>query len=141
MKTGAVIGECHRRYRSAEFRKFLDTIDQSVPASLDVHMLMDNYGAHKTALIRSWSAKPPRFHVHFTPTCGSRINIVARWFATLTERIRRSTRLSVRQLGTAIKAYLEITNQSPRPFAWTRTADEILASVARSCSRTSETGP
>jgi transposase len=124
VKTGAVIGECHRRHRSTEFRKFLDTIDQSVPASLEVHLIMDNYGTHKTATIRSWLAKRPRFHVHFTPTSASWINMVERWFATLTEKqIRRGTHRSVRQLETAIKTYLEITNQSPRPFAWTKTAE------------------
>jgi transposase len=141
VKTGAVIGECHRRHRSSEFRKFLDTIDQSVPASLDVHLVLDNYGTHKTATIRAWLMKRPRFHVHFTPTSASWINLVERWFATLTEKqIRRGTHRSVRQLETAIKAYLEITNQSPRPFVWTKTADEILASVARFCARTSESG-
>ena len=141
IKTGAVIGECHRRHRSSEFRKFLDTIDQSVPAKLDVHLVLDNYGTHKTATIRSWLAKRPRFHVHFTPTSASWINLVERWFATLTEKqIRRGAHRSVRQLETAIKAYLEVTNQSPRPFVWTKTADEILASVARFCARTSESG-
>jgi transposase len=141
VKTGAVIGECHRRHRSSEFRKFLDTIDQSVPAALDVHLILDNYGTHKTATIRAWLAKRPRFHVHFTPTSASWINLVERWFATLTEKqIRRGTHRSVRQLEKAIKAYLEITNHSPRPFMWTKTADEILASVARFCARTSESG-
>jgi transposase len=141
VKTGAVIGECHRRHRSSEFRKFLDTIDQSVPASLDVHLVLDNYGTHKTAAIRAWLMKRPRFHVHFTPTSASWINLVERWFATLTEKqIRRGTHRSVRQLEAAIKVYLEITNQSPRPFVWTKTADEILASVARFCARTSESG-
>jgi len=141
VKTGAVIGECHRRHRSAEFRKFLDTIEQSVPASLDVHLILDNYGTHKTSTIRAWLAKRPRFHVHFTPTSASWINLVERWFATLTEKqIRRAAHRSVRELETSIKTYLEVTNQSPRPFVWTKTADEILASVARFCARTSESG-
>lgn len=141
VKTGAVIGECHRRHRSTEFRKFLDTIDQRVPASLDIHLILDNYGTHKTATIRSWLAKRPRFHVHFTPTSASWINMVERWFATLTEKqIRRGAHRSVRELEAAIKSYLEITNQSPRPFVWSKTADEILASVARFCARTSESG-
>ena len=141
VKTGAVIGECHRRHRSTEFRKFLDTIDQRVPASLDIHLILDNYGTHKTATIRRWLAKRPRFHVHFTPTSASWINMVERWFATLTEKqIRRGAHRSVRELEAAIKSYLEITNQSPRPFVWTKTADEILASVARFCARTSESG-
>jgi len=141
VKTGAVIGECHRRHRSSEFRKFLDTIDQSVPASLDVHLVLDNYGTHKTATIRAWLMKRPRFHVHFTPTSASWINLVERWFATLTEKqIRRGTHRSVRQLEAAIKEYMGITNQSPHPFVWTKTAEEILASVARFCARTSESG-
>jgi transposase len=141
MKTGAVIGECHRRHRSSEFRKFLDTIEQNVPQSLEVHLILDNYGTHKTASIRNWLAKRPRFHVHFTPTSASWINLVERWFATLTDKqIRRSSHHSVRELEAAIKSYLAINNQAPTPFVWTKTADEILASVARFCARTLETG-
>ncbi len=141
VKTGKVIGELHRRHRSAEFRRFLDTIDQNVPPLLDVHLIMDNYGTHKTAVIRRWLAKRPRFHVHFTPTSASWINLVERWFAALTEKqIRRGTHRSVRELETAIKRYLAVTNESPRPFVWSKTADEILDSVARFCKRTSETG-
>lgn len=141
VKTGAVIGECHRRHRSIEFRKFLDTIEANVPRELEVHMILDNYGTHKTAAIRNWLVKRPRFHVHFTPTSASWINLVERWFATLTEKqIRRGAHRSVRQLETAIKSYLEVTNQSPKPFIWTKTADDILASVARFCARTSGSG-
>jgi transposase len=141
VKTGAVIGECHRRRRSSEFRKFLDTIDHSVPASLEIHLILDNYGTHKTAAIRAWLLKRPRFHVHFTPTSASWINMVERWFAALTEKqIRRAAHRSVRELETAIKSYLAITNQSPKPFVWTKTADEILSSVARFCARTSGSG-
>lgn len=141
VKTGKVMGEFHRRHRSAEFRKFLDTIDQAVPSRLDVHLVMDNYGTHKTAVIRNWLAKRPRFHVHFTPTSASWINLVERWFAALTERqIRRGTHRSVRELEAAIKRYLAVTNESPRPFVWSKTADEILDSIARFCKRTSETG-
>jgi transposase len=141
VKTGTVIGACHRRHRSVEFRKFLDTIEQSVPSALDVHLILDNYGTHKTAAIRSWLAKRPRFHAHFTPTSASWINLVERWFAALTEKqIRRGVHRSVHQLELAIKNYLALTNASPRPFIWTKTADEILASVARFCQRTSETG-
>jgi len=140
VQTGKVIGECHRRHRSAEFRKFLDTIDENVPPSADVHLILDNYGTHKTATIRNWLAKRPRFHVHFTPTSASWIKLVERWFATLTDKqIRRSAHRSVRELESAIKSYLAITNQSPKPFVWTKTADDILASVARFCARTSET--
>ena len=142
VKTGAVIGECHRRHRSAEFRKFLDTIDQSVPGSLDVHLILDNYGTHKTATIRAWLAKRPRFHVHFTPTSASWINMVERWFCHPYGKADSTWRASqcARVGEAAIKSYLEVTNQSPRPFVWSKTADEILASVARFCARTSESG-
>ena len=141
VKTGTVIGEFHRRHRSVEFRKFLDTIDQAVPSALDVHLILDNYGTHKTAPVRRWLAKRPRFHVHFTPTSASWINLVERWFAALTEKqIRRGVHRSVRELETAIKQYLAITNTSPKPFVWTKSADEILASVARFCARPSGSG-
>lgn len=141
VKTGVVIGECHRRHRSVEFRKFLDTIEQAVPRDLEVHLVLDNYGTHKTAPVRRWLAKRPRFHVHFTPTSASWINLVERWFAALTEKqIRRGVHRSVRELETAIKQYLAVTNGSPKPFVWTKSADEILASVARFCARTSESG-
>jgi len=141
VKTGAVIGEFHRRHRSLEFRKFLDTIDQAVPSDLDVHLILDNYGTHKTAPVRRWLAKRPRFHVHFTPTSASWINLVERWFAALTEKqIRRGVHRSVRELETAIKQYLDVSNGSPKPFVWTKSADEILASVARFCARTSGSG-
>jgi transposase len=141
VKTGTVLGECHRRHRSIEFRKFLDTIDSGVPAVLDVHLVLDNYGTHKTALIRRWLAKRPRFHLHFTPTGASWLNVVERWFALLTDKqIRRGVHRSTRELETAIKRYLAITNAAPTPFVWTKTADEILASVARFCRRTSGSG-
>jgi transposase len=141
VKTGAVIGEFHRRHRSLEFRKFLDTIDQAVPSDLDVHLILDNYGTHKTAPVRRWLAKRPRFHVHFTPTSASWINLVERWFAALTEKqIRRGVHRSVRELETAIQQYLDVSNGSPKPFVWTKSADEILASVARFCARTSGSG-
>jgi transposase len=131
VKTGTVIGEFHRRHRSAEFRKFLDTIDQAVASDLDVHLILDNYGTHKTAPVRRWLAKRPRFHVHFTPTSASWINLVERWFAALTEKqIRRGVHRSVRELETAIKQYLDVSNGSPKPFVWTKSADEILDSVA-----------
>jgi transposase len=136
--TGTVIGELHRRHRSLEFRKFLDTIDAVVPSDLDVHLILDNYGTHKTAPVRRWLAKRPRFHVHFTPTSASWLNLVERFFAALTEKqIKRGTHRSVRELESAIKQYLAVTNESPKPFIWTKSADEILASVARYCARTS----
>ena len=141
VQTGTVVGECHRRHRSIEFRKFLDTIETVVPADLDVHLILDNYGTHKTALIRRWLAKRPRFHLHFTPTGASWLNLVERWFALLTEKqIRRGAHRSTRELEAAIKRYLALTNDTPKPFVWTKTADEILESVARFCRRTSGSG-
>jgi transposase len=138
--TGKVIGECHRRHRATEFRKFLDTIDRAVPAELDVHLIMDNYGTHKTAMIRNWFARRPRFHAHFTPTSSSWINMVERFFAALTDKqIRRGVHRSTRQLETAIRDYLKAHNETPKPFRWTKSADDILDSVARFCKRTSVT--
>lgn len=140
-KTGKVIGQCHRRHRSVEFRKFLDTIEASVPADLDVHLILDNYGTHKTPLIRRWLAKRPRFHVHFTPTGASWLNLVERWFALLTEKqLRRGVHNSSRELELTIYRYLDVTNEDPKPFVWTKTADQILENVKRYCQRTLETG-
>jgi transposase len=140
LKTGRVIGQLHRRHRSQEFRCFLDTLDANVPAKLGVHIVLDNYGTHKTALIRNWFAKRPRFHVHFTPTYGSWINLVERWFAEITnKRIRRGVFRSVRELEAAIREYLDVHNENPKPFIWTRTADQILASIARFAQRTTAT--
>lgn len=135
--TGKVIGQFHRRHRSVEFRKFLDTIDDSVPKELDVHLVMDNYSTHKSPLIRSWFAKRPRFHVHYTPTYSSWINQVERWFALLTERqIKRGAHRSVRELQAAVQEFLDTHNADSKPFVWTKTADAILASIARFASRT-----
>src|SRR5215813_5275718 len=140
-KTGRVVGACHRRHRSVEFRKFLDTIEANVPPALAVHLILDNYGTHKTALIRRWLAKRPRFHLHFTPTGASWLNLVERWFALLTEKqLRRGAHRSTRELEAAITRYLALTNDAPKPFVWTKTADEILESVARFCRRTSGSG-
>jgi transposase len=131
-KAGTVIGEVHRRHRAVEFRKFLDTIESNVPQDLDVHLILDNYGTHKTALIRNWLAKRPRFHAHFTPTYGSWLNLVERYFAELTEkRVRRGSFTSVASLEKAIRDYLAHTNAHPKPFRWHKTAEEILASIAR----------
>lgn len=136
-QTGKVIGQCHRRHRSVEFRKFLDTVDAAVPTDLDVHLIMDNYGTHKTALIQRWLAKRPRFQVHFTPTSASWLNMVERWFARLTEKqLRRGVHPGTEALEKAIYQYLEVTNENPKPFVWTKTADEILANLARFCKRT-----
>jgi transposase len=139
--TGKVLGQLHRRHRALEFRKFLDHIEESVPRDLDVHLILDNYGTHKTPRIRRWLARHPRFHLHFTPTSTSWINLVERFFALLTEKqIRRGVHRSVEQLEEAIRAYLTLHNRDPRPFRWTKTADEILASVARLCQRISGAG-
>ena len=136
--TGEVIGELHRRHPSSEFLQFLRTIEANVPPALDVHLVMDNYGTHKTAAIKAWFARHPRFHVHFTPTSGSWLNQVERWFATLTDKyIRRSTHRSTRQLEQAIRNYLAINNANPKPFSWTKSADDILASLERFCTRIS----
>lgn len=141
VKTGQVIGQLHQRQRAREFRKFLDTIEANVPAALDVHLILDNYGTHKTAVIRRWLLKRPRFHLHFTPTSASWLNLVERWFALLTEKqLRRGVHRSTQALQTAIRAYIAHTNELPKPFVWTKTADEILASVARFCYRTSDSG-
>ncbi|MGH8436280.1 MAG: IS630 family transposase [Pseudomonas sp.] len=139
--TGEVIGEVHRRHRSSEFLQFLRTIEANVPATLDIHLVMDNYGTHKTQAIRAWFARHPRFHVHFTPTSASWINQVERWFATLTDKyIRRGTHRSTRQLEQAIKQYLELHNANPKPFVWAKSADDIFASIERFCLRISNSG-
>lgn len=141
VKTGEVIGQCRRRHRSIEFRAFLDRIEAEVPAELDVHLIVDNYGTHKTGLIKRWFAKRPRFHIHFTPTSASWLNLIERWFAALTEKqIRRSAHRSTRELETAILRYIEHGNHDPKPFIWTKSADQILASIARFCERTSASG-
>jgi len=139
--TGQVIGQLHRRHRTGEFLKFLRTIEASVPAELDVHLVMDNYGTHKTPAIKAWFARHERFHVHFTPTSASWLNQVERWFATLSEKcIRRGTHRSTRQLEQAIQQYLDIHNANPKPFQWIKSADNILASIERFCLRISNSG-
>lgn len=136
--TGNVIGKCFARHRAIEFRKFLDVIDASVPPKLDVHIILDNYATHKTPTIRRWLAKRPRYHLHFTPTHASWINQVERWFALLTQRqIKRGAHYSVRALIDAIKNFIDATNDNPKPFVWTKSADDILAAIARFAIRTS----
>jgi transposase len=139
-KPGTVIAETRRRHRSQEFRKFLDRIDASVPPTLDVHLVLDNYGTHKTPLIWTWLAKRPRFHVHFTPTHGSWLNLVERWFAELTtKQLRRGAHRSVDALEAAIHAFLDAHNEAPKPFVWTKSADDIFASIGRFAQRTLDT--
>lgn len=128
-------------HRSQEFLQFLRTIDEMVPKKLEVHLVMDNYGTHKTPTVKRWLARNPRFHVHFTPTSASWLNQVERWFATLTERqIRRGTHRSTVELESAIRDYLALNNRDPKPFVWTKTADQILESIKRFCMRTSNSG-
>ena len=139
VKTGTVIGQCHRRHRSLEFRKFLDAIDQAVPQEFEIHLIIDNYSTHKSAMIRNWLAKRPRYHVHFTPTGGSWLNQVERWFALLTQRaIKRGSHTSIIQLERAIREFIDAHNQEPKPFIWRKSADDILASIARFADRTNK---
>jgi transposase len=134
--TGRVIGKCYPRHRATEFRHFLDEIEKAVPDDLDVHLVMDNYATHKTALIRNWLAKRPRWHVHLTPTGSSWINQVERFFALLSERqIKRGAHRSVAELQAAITAFIDQHNAEPKPFRWTKSADHILASIERFCLR------
>jgi transposase len=137
--TGKVIGECHRRHRAVEFRTFLDTIEANVPASLDIHLVLDNYATHKTPSIQRWLLKRPRFHVHFTPTSASWLNLVETFFSILTRKqLQRGVHRSTRELETAIRDYLRTYNTDPHPFVWTKTADQILESLARYCRRISD---
>lgn len=141
VKTGKVIGELHRRHRAIEFKRFLDTVDAAVPKGLDVHLVLDNLRTHKTPSIQRWFLKRPRFHVHFTPTSSSWINLVERWFALLTQKqLRRGVHRSTRQLEDAIKRFVAAHNEAPKPFIWTKTADQILESITRFCLRTSDSG-
>jgi transposase len=130
--TGKVIGRLKRRHRSAEFLQFLNAIDREIEPHVDVHIIMDNYGTHKTEAVRSWFAKRPRYYVHFTPTSASWLNLVERFFAIISERhIKRSAHVSVRDLEQSIDNYLTIYNQDPKPFTWTKSADQILGSITR----------
>jgi transposase/transcriptional regulator with XRE-family HTH domain len=142
---GTVISQLHRRHRSLEFKKFLVAIDKAVPAELDVHLVCDNYGTHKTPEIHRWLARHPRFHIHFTPTGSSWINQVERWFGLLTDKlIRRGVHTSVQALEKDIQAWIDTWNDNPRPFTWIKTADEILSSLADYLAKiapTPETGP
>jgi transposase len=140
VKTAHVIGQTHRRHRAVEFRQFLDHVEATLPADLDIHVILDNYGTRQTAPIRNWFAQRPRFHAHFTPTYGSWLNLVERCFAELTNKqLRRASHRSVRELQRAIAEFLQAHQQAPRPFKWTTTADQILASIARFAHRTGET--
>jgi len=140
-RTGTVVGECFPRHRAIEFRKFLDRIDDAVPTELDIHLILDNASSHKTALITRWLAKRPRYHVHFTPTSASWINLVERLFSELTtKQLQRGVHRSVDALVATIYRFLAERNKDPRPFIWTKSADEVLASIKRFCQRTSVSG-
>lgn len=135
--TGKVIGKCYARHRGSEFLNFLREIERNVPVDLDVHLVMDNYATHKTPAIRNWLARRPHWHVHFTPTSASWINQVERFFADITEKqIRRGVHRSTAELEAAIHAYLNAVNAEPKPFRWTKSADDILAAIKRFCVRT-----
>ena len=136
LTTGKVIGALHSRHRAQEFLAFLKKIDANVPADLDVHLVMDNASTHKTPAVQRWLTAHPRFVVHFTPTSASWLNLVERWFAELTtKKLRRGTHTSVRQLNADIRAWIDTWNDNPRPYVWTKTADQILASIGNYCTR------
>lgn len=141
LSTGKVIGALHSRHRATEFLAFLKTIEASVPADLDVHLVLDNASTHKTPAVKRWLLGHPRFVLHFTPTSSSWLNLVERWFAELTtKKLRRGTHTSVRQLNTDIRAWIDTWNDNPRPYVWTKTADQILASIGNYCQRINDSG-
>jgi len=138
LTTGKVIGSLHRRHRASEFKKFLMQIDAEVPDDLDVYLVLDNYATHKTPAIKRWLLRHPRFHLHFTPTGASWLNLVERWFAELTEKkIKRGAHTSVQGLERDIRSWVASWNEDPRPYVWVKTADQILDSLARYCARIS----
>ena len=141
LATGQVLGKCHRRHRHQEFLKFLELIDQQPrEPDMQIHLVMDNYGTHKAPRIQRWFARRPYYHVHFTPTSASWLNLVERFFAKITtQRIRRGTFRSVKQLQQAIRDYLDDHNRNSRPFVWTASADLILRKIERLCKRINET--
>jgi transposase len=140
LSTGKVIGSLHNRHRAIEFHKFLQTIDREVPEHLDVHLVLDNSSTHKTPKIRRWLTQHPRFILHFTPTSSSWINLVERWFAELTtKKLKRSAHTSVAQLNQDIRAWIETWNENPRPYVWTKPAEQILESISRYCQRINQT--
>jgi transposase len=137
--TGKVIGALHSRHRAIEFKQFLQTIDREVPDDLAVHLVLDNSSTHKTPTIQRWLAAHPRFVLHFTPTSSSWLNLVERWFAELTtKKLRRGAHRSVRQLNADIRDWIETWNGDPKPYVWTKTADQILESIATYCNRINE---
>jgi len=141
LSTGKVIGSLHSRHRSQEFLAFLKKIDAEVPADLDCHVVLDNASTHKTPAVKRWLTHHPRFELHFTPTSSSWLNLVERWFSELTtKKLRRGTHTSVRQLNADIRAWIQTWNDNPRPYVWTKTADQILASIGNYCARINDSG-
>jgi transposase len=141
LASGAVIAQSYRRHRHQEFLRFLKLIDQAVPQDLDLHLVLDNYATHKTPQIHQWLLRHPRFHLHFTPTSSSWLNLVERWFAELTNRkLRRSAHRSVTELEADLRQWTTAWNKNPRPFVWTKTADQILDTLAAYCERISDSG-
>jgi transposase len=137
--TGKVIGRLHSRHRAVEFKQFLQTLDREVPGELDVHVVLDNSSTHKTPAIQKWLLAHPRFVLHFTPTSSSWLNLVERWFAELTaKKLRRGAHRSVRDLNADIRAWINTWNDDPKPYVWTKTADQILESIATYCTRINE---
>jgi transposase len=141
LATGKVIGSLHSRHRAVEFGKFLRKIDLEVPDDLEVHLVLDNASTHKTPAIKRWLAAHPRFVLHFTPTSSSWLNLVERWFAELTtKKLQRSAHHSVADLNADIRAWIEAWNNDPKPYIWTKTADDILDSIANYCRRITDSG-
>jgi transposase len=139
--TGLALGSCYRRHRHQEFLRFLREIEEIVPADLDIHLVMDNYGTHKVEQIRRWLARRPRYHVHYTPTSASWLNLVERLFAEVTERcVRRGSHASVQSLEKAMLDYLDRRNRKPTPFIWKADADLIIGKIQRFCTRISTSG-
>jgi transposase len=139
--TGKVIGTLHSRHRAIEFKKFLQTIDREVPAELAVHLVLDNSSTHKTPAIKRWLLAHPRFQLHFTPTSSSWMNLVERWFGELTtKKLRRGAHRSVRALNADIRTWIETWNDDPKPYVWTKTADQILESITRYCTTNNDSG-
>ena len=141
LASGSVIAQHYRRHRHQEFLRFLKLIDAAVPGDLDLHLVLDNYATHKTPAIHQWLLSHPRFHLHFTPTSSSWLNLVERWFAELTNRkLRRSAHRSVTELEADIRNWINEWNKDPRPFVWTKTADQILETLAAYCERINDSG-
>ncbi len=139
--SGSVIAQHYRRHRHQEFLRFLKLIDGAVPDGLELHLVCDNYATHKTPEVKKWLLRHPRFHLHFTPTSSSWMNLVERWFAELTNRkLRRSAHRSVTELEADIRRWINAWNKDPKPFVWAKTADEILDTLAAYCQRINDSG-